>query len=219
MAGFDTGYKERTLTFESNKIKYTRDGTEYNVMMDWETPIMRRSAEWVTDGGKAESVLELGFGMGISAGFIQNYQPVQHTIIETHLAITERANAFAGDRNAYYDKNRLKNRVTILGGKDWYDEFQKDLAKSGLQQFDAIFIDTYQDTKLHEFKNYITKFLKVGGRMTWWNPMQDFVPDQTTRNRRGVSYELITLSDYKVTIPKNAYHNTDKYYMPMYIRQ
>ena len=219
MAEFDTGYKERTLTFESDKIKYSKDGKEFEVMMDWETPIMRRSAEWVTNGGKAESVLELGFGMGISAGFIQNYQPVQHTIIETHLAIAERANAWARERNTYYDRNRLKNRVTILGGKDWYDEFGKEFAQSGLQEFDAIFIDTYQDTKIHEFKNYITKFLKVGGRMTWWNPMENFIPDQTTKNRREVSYELIRLSDYKVTIPKNAYHNTNEYYMPMYIRQ
>ncbi len=219
MAGFDTGYKERSLTFESDKIKYSKDGKEFNVMMDWETPIMRRSAEWVTNGGKVESVLELGFGMGISAGFIQNYQPVQHTIIETHLAITERANAWAGERNTYYDKNRLKNRVTILGGKNWFDEFRKSFEKSGLQEFDAIFIDTYQDTKLHEFKNYITKFLKVGGRMTWWNPMENFTPDETTKNRRGVSYELIRLSDYKIQIPKNEYHNTNEYYMPMYIRQ
>ena len=219
MAGFDTGYKERSLTFESDKIKYSKDGKEFNVMMDWDTPIMRRSAEWVTNGGKVESVLELGFGMGISAGFIQNYQPVQHTIIETHLAITERANAWAGERNTYYDKNRLKNRVTILGGKNWFDEFRKSFEKSGLQEFDAIFIDTYQDTKLHEFKNYITKFLKVGGRMTWWNPMENFTPDETTKNRRGVSYELIRLSDYKIQIPKNEYHNTNEYYMPMYIRQ
>ena len=219
MAGFDTGYKERSLTFESDKIKYSKDGKEFNVMMDWETPIMRRSAEWVTNGGKVESVLELGFGMGISAGFIQNYQPVQHTIIETHLAITERANAWAGERNTYYDKNRLKNRVTILGGKNWFDKFRKSFEKSGLQEFDAIFIDTYQDTKLHEFKNYITKFLKVGGRMTWWNPMENFTPDETTKNRRGVSYELIRLSDYKIQIPKNEYHNTNEYYMPMYIRQ
>ncbi len=219
MAGFDTGYKERSLTFESDKIKYSKDGKEFNVMMDWETPIMRRSAEWVTNGGKVESVLELGFGMGISAGFIQNYQPVQHTIIETHLAITERANAWAGERNTYYDKNRLKNRVTILGGKNWFDEFRKSFEKSGLQEFDAIFIDTYQDTKLHEFKNYITKMLKKGGRMTWWNPMENFIPDETTKNRRGVSYELIRLSDYKIQIPKNEYHNTNEYYMPMYIRQ
>lgn len=219
MAEFDTGYKERSLTFESDKIKYTKDGKEFNVMMDWETPIMRRSAEWVTNGGRAESVLELGFGMGISAGFIQNYQPVQHTIIETHSAIAERANEWAGERNTYYDKNKLKNRVTILGGKNWFDEFRKEFAQSGLQEFDAIFIDTYQDTKLHEFKNYIDKFLKRGGRMTWWNPMENFIPDQTTKNRRGVSYELIRLSDYKISIPKNAYHNTDEYYMPMYIRQ
>ena len=221
MAGFDTGYKERSLTFESDKIKYSKDGKEFNVMMDWETPIMKRSAEWVTNGGRAESVLELGFGMGISAGFIQNFQPDQHTIIELHPNIVERAEVYATQRNKYYSRSKATahKRVTILGGKNWYDEFGKSFEKSGLQEFDAIFIDTYQDTKLHEFKNYITKMLKKGGRMTWWNPMEDFIPDETTKNRRGVSYELIRLSDHKIKIPQNAYHNTDKYYMPMYIRQ
>ena len=221
MAGFDTGYKERSLTFESDKIKYSKDGKEFNVMMDWETPIMKRSAEWVTNGGRAESVLELGFGMGISAGFIQNFQPDQHTIIELHPNIVERAEEYATQRNKYYSRSKATahKRVTILGGKNWYDEFGKSFEKSGLQEFDAIFIDTYQDTKLHEFKNYITKMLKKGGRMTWWNPMADFIPDETTKNRRGVSYELIRLSDHKIKIPQNAYHNTDKYYMPMYIRQ
>ena len=221
MAGFDTGYKERSLTFESDKIKYSKDGKEFNVMMDWETPIMKRSAEWVTNGGRAESVLELGFGMGISAGFIQNFQPDQHTIIELHPNIVERAEEYATQRNKYYSRSKATahKRVTILGGKNWYDEFGKSFEKSGLQEFDAIFIDTYQDTKLHEFKNYITKFLKVGGRMTWWNPMENFTPDETTKNRRGVSYELIRLSDYKIQIPKNEYHNTNEYYMPMYIRQ
>lgn len=221
MAGFDTGYKERSLTFESDKIKYSKDGKEFNVMMDWETPIMKRSAEWVTNGGRAESVLELGFGMGISAGFIQNFQPDQHTIIELHPNIVERAEEYATQRNKYYSRSKATahKRVTILGGKNWYDEFGKSFEKSGLQEFDAIFIDTYQDTKLHEFKNYITKMLKKGGRMTWWNPMEDFIPDETTKNRRGVSYELIRLSDHKIKIPQNAYHNTDKYYIPMYIRQ
>ena len=91
MAGFDTGYKERSLTFESDKIKYSKDGKDFNVMMDWETPIMKRSAEWVTNGGKAESVLEIGYGMGIAASFIQAFQPDQHTIMEIHPNIVERA--------------------------------------------------------------------------------------------------------------------------------
>ena len=145
---FDSGFKERTLTFESDKIVFSKNGETFQVMMDWETPIMKRSAEWVTNGGKAESVLEIGYGMGIAASFIQAYQPDQHTIMELHPNIAERAEEYANQRNKYYSSSKATahKRVTIMGGKDWYTEFQKDFGKSGLQEFDAIFIDTYKNT-------------------------------------------------------------------------
>ena len=218
---YDSGYKERTLTFESDKIVFSKNGETFQVMMDWETPIMKRSAEWVTNGGKAESVLEIGYGMGIAASFIQAYQPNQHIIMELHPRVAERAEEYANQRNKYYsgDKRTAHKRVTIMGGKDWYTEFQKDFNKSGLQEFDAIFIDTYNDNNLYKLKEYITKMLKPGGRMTWWNPMEDKLPDINIRKARGIEYEMIKMSDHKITIPTNNYHNTDVYYMPMYIRQ
>ena len=218
---YDSGYKERPLTFESDKIVFSKNGETFQVMMDWETPIMKRSAEWVTNGGKAESVLEIGYGMGIAASFIQAYQPDQHTIMELHPNIAERAEEYANQRNKYYSSSKATahKRVTIMGGKDWYTEFQKDFGKSGLQEFDAIFIDTYNDNNLYKLKEYITKMLKPGGRMTWWNPMEDKLPDINIRKARGIEYEMIKMSDHKIKIPTNNYHNTDVYYMPMYIRQ
>ena len=218
---FDSGFKERTLTFESDKIVFSKNGETFQVMMDWETPIMKRSAEWVTNGGKAESVLEIGYGMGIAASFIQGYQPDQHTIMELHPRVAERAEEYANQRNKYYSSSKATahKRVTIMGGKDWYTEFQKDFGKSGLQEFDAIFIDTYNDNNLYKLKEYITKMLKPGGRMTWWNPMEDKLPDINIRKARGIEYEMIKMSDHKIKIPTNNYHNTDVYYMPMYIRQ
>jgi protein arginine N-methyltransferase 2 len=218
---YDSGYKERPLTFESDKIVFSKDGETFQVMMDWETPIMKRSAEWVTNGGKAQSVLEIGYGMGIAASFIQGYQPDQHTIMELHPRVAERAEEYANQRNKYYSRSKATahKRVTIMGGKDWYTEFQKDFGKSGLQEFDAIFIDTYNDNNLYKLKEYITKMLKTGGRMTWWNPMEDRLPDTDIRKARGIEYEMIKMSDHKITIPTNNYHNTNVYYMPMYIRQ
>ena len=218
---YDSGYKERPLSFREDKITFSKDGEDFNVMMNWETPIMKRSAEWVTDRGRAKSVLEIGYGMGIAAGFIQNFQPDLHIIMELHPSIVERAQEYANQRNKFYSSNKKTShkRVTIMGGKDWYTEFQKDFKKSGLQEFDAIFIDTYNDNNLDKLKNYITKMLKVGGRMTWWNPMEDLLPDDTTRERRKIEYERIRLSDHKITIPENKYHNSNDYYMPMYIRQ
>ena len=79
------GYINKILTFVSGKIFYpdvkSRTG-ERAVMMDWEDPIMAAHAQYVAENGG--NVLEIGFGLGISANYIQSYRPKSHTIIEIH---------------------------------------------------------------------------------------------------------------------------------------
>jgi len=62
-------YISSTLIFSDDKI--TISGSNIDVMMDWEAPIMSASAAYVTEGGG--DILEIGFGMGISAGYIQSH--------------------------------------------------------------------------------------------------------------------------------------------------
>ena len=59
-------YIDQTLTFESDKVYYVEQDTEFQVMMTWEDSIMKASADYVCEGGG--DILEIGFGMGISAG-------------------------------------------------------------------------------------------------------------------------------------------------------
>ena len=40
-------------------------------MMSWETPMMKKHAEVVTENGG--DILEIGFGMGICSNFIQEH--------------------------------------------------------------------------------------------------------------------------------------------------
>ena len=70
-------YIDKTLIFESNKIYYI-DGSPLEVMMDWEDPIMSSSAAYVCEGGG--DILEIGFGMGISAGYIQSHSITSHPL-------------------------------------------------------------------------------------------------------------------------------------------
>src|SRR3990167_7553369 len=50
------------------------------VMEDWETPYMKDLADVAT--AKGGVILEIGYGMGISAKFIQKYKIKKHIIIE-----------------------------------------------------------------------------------------------------------------------------------------
>lgn len=52
------------------------------VMQAWEAPLMLALAQAVASA--RGDVLEIGFGMGLSAGFVQALQPRSHTIVECH---------------------------------------------------------------------------------------------------------------------------------------
>ena len=116
-------YLDQTLTFTANKIYYSEGGTELQVMMDWEDPIMSASAAYVCQNGG--DILEIGFGMGISAGYIQSHSIISHTIIENHPDIMPKAKAWA----------QGKSNVTIITGS-WYD------VKNDLSTYDGLFYDT-----------------------------------------------------------------------------
>jgi len=63
------------------------------VMEDWETPYMRELASIATSRGG--TILEVGFGMGISANFIQQADIDRHIIIEANQDVAAKARNFA----------------------------------------------------------------------------------------------------------------------------
>ena len=65
-------------TIKENSIIDESSG--WDVMSTWETPIMQKHADIVCANGG--HILEFGFGMGISADLIQEYDIESHTIIE-----------------------------------------------------------------------------------------------------------------------------------------
>jgi len=104
------GYISKTLKFSKNTIYYTDTsfGGDFEVMMDWEDPLMSASAAYVCENGG--DILEVGFGMGISAGYIHSHSISTHTIIENHPDIIPKAQAWASN----------KSNVTIVTGS-WYN--------------------------------------------------------------------------------------------------
>jgi len=129
------------------------------VMEEWERPYMARLAEIATSqGGK---VLELGFGMAISATFIESHPIKEHHIIEANKQVAKRGEAWA--------KTVAKSKVTIHEGFSW--DITPSLPDAS---FDGILYDTYPikegaANKHHlEFFSEAARLLRPGGVFTYF---------------------------------------------------
>ena len=132
---------DKELIFNDDSIVCKDDGFE--VMMEWERPIMEKVAEFICANGG--DILEVGFGMGISADLIQAQSIDSHTIVECHPVILENLRVWASS----------KPNVTIIEG-DWYENTDK------LGQYDGIFHDTFGDHNWKKFDDVIYKIAKPG---------------------------------------------------------
>jgi protein-L-isoaspartate O-methyltransferase len=178
-------FKDNILEFKDNEIWDEKSCME--VMMSWEAPVMEKAAEYICHN--SGDVLEIGFGMGICADYIQAQGVNSHTIIEIHPQILERLNTWASG----------KSNVTIIEG-DWSNI-------SGLSTYDGIFLDTFGDLNLSKFKEFALAKIKSGGKITYWNNEEE---EYNPYNFDSVSYEQISVS------PDDNYYTRIKnnYYMP-----
>ena len=179
-------YLSQSLTFDSDKITYQNfTGDTREVMMDWEAPIMSASAAYACENGG--DILEIGFGMGISANYIQQHIINTHTIIENHPDVIIKAQAWAAD----------KSNVTILEGS-WYD------IKDTLSTYDGLFYDTWGDENSKDFWTTLPSLMKADGKATWWGSHKE-----VSRGLSGVTYET-----HSVSPPTNSYFNHSSYILP-----
>ena len=176
-------FKDETLAFEDTKIVHESD---IEVMMDWESPIMEKSAEYICSS--KGDILEIGFGMGMCADYIQAQGVNSHTIIEIHPQILERLNTWASG----------KSNVTIIEG-DWN-------SLSGLSTYDGIFIDTFGDDNWFNFKDFAISKAKSGAKITYWNNFTD------NRNEHG--FDSVSFEDISISPDSNSYFSSTTYNMP-----
>ncbi len=132
------------------------------IMQAWETPYMKRLAEIATS--KGGNVLEIGFGMGISAGFIEKSKKIKtHTVIECHPLMI----AFAKKKFA----KEIKNGIFILKEGFWEDVIKELPNKS----FDGILFDSCPLDEEVEFFQFFPFFkeavrlLKNNGVFTYFS--------------------------------------------------
>ncbi|MEN9612427.1 MAG: hypothetical protein RLZZ628_3241 [Bacteroidota bacterium] len=140
------------------------------VMQRWETPYMKKLAKIVTQ--KHGKVLEIGYGLGISANFIQESNIGEHHIIE--------ANKYVYDELCKFALRSTKKTYTYFGF--WEDITQKFSDES----FDGILFDTYPIVKeeLHNarftFFKEAYRLLKKGGIFTHYSGEVEFTNEYKT---------------------------------------
>lgn len=180
-------YIDREIIFESDKIYFNDNNNIKEVMMDWEDHIMKQSANYIC--GNGGDILEIGFGMGISANYIQSNDITSYTIIENHPDVIIKA--------LEWSKN--KKNVKIIQS-DWFYSLEL------LDKYDGILYDTYGDQNIYHFKDFVKSVKKEGTLLTWWNSISK--PDNIL-GFTDVEYDI-----YDVNPPENSYFNFKKYYLP-----
>lgn len=137
-------------------------------MEDWEDGYMRELATIAAQGGG--TVLEVGFGMGISAGYIQRFPIEEHIVIEANRAVYEKLLAFS--------QTAPCNVTPLLG---FWEEITPSLRDGSIT---GILFDTYPLTEGEIHTNHFPFFkeafrlLQPNGTLTYYSDeIEEFSPD------------------------------------------
>ena len=183
-------FLSQSLIIEPTKIHFTGSG-EYgaknDVTMEWERDILSGSVAYICENGG--DILEIGFGLGIPAGYIQSHSISSHTILENHPDIIPLAQAWAAN----------KPNVTVIT-QNWYD------ALDTLSTYDGVLYDTYGDENIVYFSSSLNQLTKPGGRVTWWNILPN--------SESILKIPETDFQEFVVNPPQNTYFNHSTYFVP-----
>lgn len=132
------------IKITNDYIKLSTDNDYSAVMHIGEISLMGKLSEIVTQNGG--DILEIGFGLHLSADFIQsNPNVTSHTIIEIHPEIYNSALEWARD----------KPNTNIIFG-DWID-----ILPLPNKKFDGVLHDTHLDLNTPKFLDYVKDNCKM----------------------------------------------------------
>ncbi len=167
----------------------------YQVMQSWEDNYMKSLAALTTSLGG--NTLEVGFGMGISCGYILKSKKIKsHTVVECHPGMVQRAKEM-------YSRDIKSGRLKIKHGF-WEDVCPKLTPKS----FDGIFFDSCPLDSGVEFFQFFPFFkeafrlLKDNGVFTYFSDEARTISKEHKIKLLNAGFKNISFKLCKVHPPK-----------------
>ncbi|MBF0377033.1 MAG: hypothetical protein HQK72_06075 [Desulfamplus sp.] len=205
----EIGFSENNNQWKTAAAMFSNDKLQvmgHPVMEDWEKPYMLELARIATLNGG--SILELGFGMGISAGYIQQYEIETHIIIEPNHDVFNKLLSFAS--------KSVKKVIPMCG---FWQEVIHLLADESL---DGILFDTYP-TKEDEIEDLYSSFfphayrlLKPNGIFTYYSNEVDSFSPQDIERLNSIGFKNIDYTICEVEPPTDClYWKSNKMLAPI----
>jgi guanidinoacetate N-methyltransferase len=170
------------------------------IMQKWETHYMRELSKIAAMNGG--HILEVGYGMGISAGFIQKSKNItSHTIIECHPAMVNNI-------KKKYHNEIAAGRLVLLEG--FWEDRVGDIADA---TFDGVLFDSCPLDKEVEFFHFFPFFpeayrvLKEGGVFTYFSDEPSHLSSQHIGKLNNAGFTKIDYQCCKVTPPESCLYN------------
>ena len=163
-------YKNTEPTLDEKELVmfFKKDGIQIKnqIMQKWETPYMEQLANIATLRGG--DILEVGYGMGISAGFIEKSPKIKtHAIIECHPVMI-------ANLKKRFSQQIQEGRVIILEG--FWEDVVKRIPK---ETFDGILFDSCPLDKEVEFFQFFP-FFKEAARLLKSNGVFTYFSDEAS---------------------------------------
>ncbi len=184
--------KELVMVFQKGRKKILNQ-----IIQAWEVPYMKKLAEIATSRGG--DVLEVGYGMGISAGFIGKSKRIDtHTIIECHPMMI-------GNLKKRFSKEIRNGRVIVKEGF-WEDITNKMPGKC----FDGILFDSCpldKEVELFQFFPFFEeafRLLKDDGVFTYFSDEPKKISRVHMEELKKVGFRSIKFEVCKVRPPKTC---------------
>ena len=193
------------MAFTLTDTEVYDEDRKFPVMMAWEKPYMEHCINMLPPVG---DVLEVGFGLGISATQIQKFPIRSHTIIECNTKVVEKARLWA---------NKQPHPAHII-----FAEWQNTLNILGT--FDTVFFDDcfltehpyeHNTAGMRQFIEQIIKYhTRKTTRIGWY---AEVPPSETIINlakKWGAEYELYTYAIEKPTNVPYAQQYPNQMFVP-----